>query len=185
MRHKRFTLLNLTRSVRSNLTGLKLSIVLLLGPALTGVQAQTMFVKESNGIQTAYALSNMRKIFFSAGNLTVTETDNSSGVYALNGLRCLNFSDLTPGLEEHLDIQDQRIITYPNPATNVLNIDLSGVCIPEGTISILSIEGKTIKNQKVTGGSIISVDLSQLPEGIYLCRYSSLRKILTVKIIKQ
>ena len=45
MRHRRFTMLNPTKSVRSNLTGLKLSGELLLGLELTGLQAQTMYVK--------------------------------------------------------------------------------------------------------------------------------------------
>jgi hypothetical protein len=40
MRHKRFTLLNLTKWAHSNLTGLKLCAVLLLVLGLTGLQAQ-------------------------------------------------------------------------------------------------------------------------------------------------
>src|SRR5690554_5092155 len=56
---------------------LKLSAVLLLGLGLTGLQAQTMYVKESSGTQTAYALSNIQKMSFSSGNLTVTKTDNN------------------------------------------------------------------------------------------------------------
>src|SRR6056297_1106382 len=40
MKYKRFTLLNPTKSVRSNLTRLKLSALLLLGLGLTGLQAQ-------------------------------------------------------------------------------------------------------------------------------------------------
>lgn len=50
---------------------LKLSAVLLLGLGLTGLQAQTMYVKESSGTQTAYTLSNIQKMSFSSGNLTV------------------------------------------------------------------------------------------------------------------
>lgn len=37
---------------------LKFSAVLLLGLGLTGLQAQTMYVKESSGTQTAYAVNN-------------------------------------------------------------------------------------------------------------------------------
>ncbi|MEY3451220.1 MAG: hypothetical protein RL711_1046 [Bacteroidota bacterium] len=44
---------------------LKLSAVFLLGLGLTGLQAQTMYVKEKSGTQTAYTLSSLRKMTFS------------------------------------------------------------------------------------------------------------------------
>ena len=72
---------------------LKLSAVLLLGLGLTSLQAQTMYVKESSGTQTAYTLSNVRKMTFSGGNATVQKTDNSTGVYAMSGLKYLSFED--------------------------------------------------------------------------------------------
>jgi len=37
---------------------LKLITLLLLGVGLTGLQAQTMYVKENSGTQTAYTLNN-------------------------------------------------------------------------------------------------------------------------------
>ena len=77
---------------------LKLSAVLLLGLGLTGLQAQTMYVWESNSTQTDYALSNIRKMTFSGGNVTIQKTDNSTGVYGLSGLRYLNFTDLATSI---------------------------------------------------------------------------------------
>ncbi|HPM13775.1 MAG TPA: T9SS type A sorting domain-containing protein [Bacteroidales bacterium] len=74
---------------------LKLSAVLLFGIGLVGLQAQTMYVNESNGTQTAYTLKSVQKMRFSSGNLTVTKTDNSSNEYALNDLRYLNFSNIS------------------------------------------------------------------------------------------
>lgn len=91
---------------------LKLSAVLLLGLGLTGLQAQTMYVKESSGTQTAYTLSNIQKMSFSSGNLTVTKTDNSSGVFALSDLRYLNFSDITTDLQEDLSVFAQNDTMY-------------------------------------------------------------------------
>ena len=43
----------------------KLSAVLLLGLGLSSIQAQTMYVKKSNGTQTAYPLNSIRKMTFS------------------------------------------------------------------------------------------------------------------------
>lgn len=157
----------------------------MLGFGLTGLQAQIMHVKECNGTQTAYVLNNIRKMSFSSGNLNVTNTDNSSGIYALNGLRHLKYSKIPTGINKPLPVQIQKIIAFPNPAANELKIDLSGAAKPVGTINIISIEGKTIISQNVSNERIISLNISSLPKGIYFCRYSNSAEIKTVKFIKQ
>lgn len=164
---------------------LKLSGVLLLGLGLTGLQAQTMYVKEKSGTRTAYALSSVRKLTFSGGNATVQKTNNSTGVYAISGLRYLNFTDLSVGIAEPLmPLSNSNLITYPNPVKDVLNIDLTGV-IGKGTISILTLEGKEIQTQNINGSSLVTLNLNHLSQGIYLCRYSTAAEIKTVKIIKK
>ncbi|MCF8358188.1 MAG: T9SS type A sorting domain-containing protein [Prolixibacteraceae bacterium] len=164
---------------------LKLSAVLLLGLGLTGLQAQTMYVKEISGTQTAYTLNNIQKMSFSPGNLTVTKTDNNSSMYALGDLRCLKFSDITTGLNEPLSVQSQILSVYPNPVYKTLNIKLTGMAKTEGTLSILDFEGKTVLNQQVSNEGVLSFGISHLPAGIYLCRYSNSFEVKTVKIIKQ
>jgi hypothetical protein len=164
---------------------LKLSAALLLGLGLTGLQAQTMYVKESNGTQTAYALSNIKKMSFSSGNFTVTKTDNTNGVYALNNLRYFNFTDLSTNIEEPLSVQKQMLNVYPNPVTNVLNIDLTGTIQEEGTLIIFNFEGKAELNRQVSNKGVLSLDISHLPKGLYFCRYANVTETRTVKIIKQ
>jgi hypothetical protein len=169
MRHKKF----------------KLSAILLLGLGLTVLQAQTMYVKESIGTQTAYTLSNIQKMSFSAGNLTVTKTDNNSGVYSLSGLRYLNFSDVSTDLQENLSVQSTKLSVYPNPVSDILNIDLAGISEAEGTLSILNFEGTTLLTRQVNNEEVFSLSVSHLSKGIYLCRYSNETEIKTVKFIKQ
>lgn len=163
---------------------LKLSAVLLLGLGLTSLQAQTMYVKESSGTQTAYSLSNVRKMTFSGGNATVQKTDNSTGVYGLSGLRYVSFEDYTVGIKGQIQLNNTHFRAYPNPVNDVLNIDLTGVAT-RGTISILTLEGKLLQEQKTNGVNTVALNLSHLPQGIYLCRYVSTTEIKTVKIIKQ
>jgi len=164
---------------------LKLSAVLLLGLGLAGLQAQTMYVKENKGTQTAYVLSNIQKMSFSPGNLTVTKTDNTNGVYALNNLRYLNFTNLSTKIEEPLSFQKQMLNVYPNPVTNVLNIDLTGTAQVEGTLIIFNFEGKPVLNRQLSHEGVLSLDISHLPKGLYLCRYTNVSETQTVKIIKQ
>ena len=140
---------------------------------LTGLQAQTMYVKESSDTQTAYTLSSIRKITFSGGNATAQKTDNSTGGYALSGLRYLNFTDLSTSItEQPMQLSNVNFSVYPNPVNDVLNIDLT-VVATGGTISVLTLEGKLLQEQKTEGANTATLNLSKLPQGIYLCRYVS------------
>jgi hypothetical protein len=83
-----------------------------------------------------------------------------------------------------MQLSNVHLIVYPNPVTDVLNIDLTGK-IGEGTISILTLEGKVMQTQNTSGKSLVTLNLSRLTQGIYLCRYSNTLENKTVKIIKQ
>jgi len=164
---------------------LQLSALLLLGIGLTGLQAQTMYVKQSNDTQTAYALSNVRKMTFTSGNVTVQKTDNTTGVYALSGLKYLSFQDFTTGINEPQTAAGSTLYAYPNPVADVLNINLIGTKNQGGSISILTLDGKVMQTQETVGTGTVTLNLSQLPQGVYLCRYSCGKETKTVKIIKQ
>jgi len=164
---------------------LKLCTVLLLGLGLTGLQAQTIFLKENSGNQTTYALNSIHKMTFSNGNITVHKTNNGTDVYTLSELRYLSFIDLiTSNTTQSRQLSEANIITYPNPVSDKLSIDLNGLT-GNAIISILTLEGKLLKEQKTNGTNTVILNLHQLPQGIYLCRYSSITEIKTVKIIKQ
>lgn len=164
---------------------LLLSAILLLVVGLTYAQAQTMYVKESTGTQTAYALDNIRKMTFTTGNLIITKTDNSNSIFELNELRYLNFTDLSTSIEEPLYIQNQLLRIYPNPANNLLNIDLTRTEQSEGTLNIINIEGKVVISKQITKVGVLALDISNLPNGIYLCHYKNATESETIKIIKQ
>ena len=147
--------------------------------------SQTMYVKESNGTQTPYDLTNVRKMTISSNNLTVQKLDNSTGSYTLSGLKYLSFQDFTTGIEQQMLLSTAKLITYPNPVADMLTIDLIDQENRRGSISILSIEGKVMQEIKTNGIGTVALNLSQIPQGIYLCRYINESEIKTVKIIKQ
>ena len=164
---------------------LKFIAVLLLGLGLTGLQAQTMNVKEMGGTETSYSLSEISKITFSSGNLTILETDNNSVDYALTNLRYLNFSSTITEVNENFNTEISQLKIYPNPTKDILNIDFQEIENPIGIIKIHSLEGRLIETLAVESNNIVTLDLSQLSNGIYLCHYINDKEIKTVKIIKQ
>jgi hypothetical protein len=161
-------------------------IVVLSVFGLTGLQAQTMYVKEMSRTQTAYSLNNIQKMTFSSENVTVQKTDNTTGVFALNELRYLSFKNITTTKEDQpLRESKTNLISYPNPVTDILNIDLTDTNYEGGSISILTTEGKVVKTLKKLRTGLVTLNLSRLPQGIYICRYSNKTEVKTIKFAKQ
>jgi hypothetical protein len=164
---------------------LKSSAILLLGLGLTGLHAQTMYVKQTSGTQTAYSLSNIRKLDFAPGNITVHKTVGISDTYALSGIRYLNFQNLTTTVAK-VEKQDGRLQLYPNPVADVLNIQQPNggnqVCI----IELLTIDGRLVYKEKQTPHeNATQINVSALPQGIYLCKINNGLTTATTKFIKQ
>lgn len=163
---------------------MKLCAILLFGCGLMGMQAQNMYVKESNGTQTVYALSGIQKMTFSSGDLIVTKTDNTQGIYALNALQYLSFYNSPVSIKEE-NAESLSILAYPNPVNDELTVDLRGIKNKNGKLHIFNIEGKLMKTQLISGSDIIILDMSQFPMGMYFCQFNNGIEIKTIKIIKQ
>lgn len=162
----------------------KLSALLLLGLGLTGLEAQTMHVKQTSGTQTSYLLSNIHNLNFSPGNITVAKTVGIPDTYALSDIRYLKFQDLTTAIAS-VDKQG-AIQLYPNPVADVLNIQLTNegnqLCI----IELLTIDGRLVYKEKQNPHeNVIQVNVSLLAQGIYFCKVCKGTTTTTTKFIKQ
>ncbi|MCU0441727.1 MAG: T9SS type A sorting domain-containing protein [Bacteroidia bacterium] len=160
---------------------LKISVAFLFAIALTTVQAQTLYVKEKSNTQTPFNLNAIRKITFASGNAIIQNTSNQTSSYALNNLRYWSVDDLFIGLTETTSSATLfNLSTYPNPVTNILNIELSH----KGTVDILSIDGKLIETRTFNTNGLHTIDLSHLSTGLYLCTFSNYQESKVVKFIK-
>ena len=145
------------------------------------VSAQSLYVRNANETQEIYQLSSISKLSFSASDLIVHKTDNSTVTHAISEIRYMSFSD-------YVDIfmpreQEDVLTVYPNPASNLLNINLPSDKLG-GELHVLSLDGKTLMSHKLVD-SQTAIDLNALPQGIYFCRYIFGTHSETVKIIKQ
>ena len=145
------------------------------------VSAQSLYVRNTNETQSVYSLSTISKITFSGGNVIVHKTDNSTVTHAISEIRYMSFSD-------YVDIfmpreQEDVLTVYPNPASNLLNINLPSDKLG-GELHVLSLDGKTLMSHKLVD-SQTAIDINSLPQGVYFCRYIFGTHSETVKIIKQ
>jgi len=167
---------------------LKLSAVLLLGLCLTGLQAQTLFVKEKAGTQTSLTLNNIRKLSFAAENLTVNKTDGSSGIYALSNIRYLSFTDYITNVSEQKLQKSSDILLYPNPVEDIVQFTYESILPGSMQLRIIDVQGRLVKQLEQnceSGINHVIIDVSELQPGFYICHMQNGSKTETSRFVKK
>lgn len=62
------------------------------------------------------------------------------------------------------------VIVYPNPAKDLLNIEISGTTSGKAEVMLYDLTGKQLK-QMTLQGATGQINISDLPQGVYLLRY--------------
>jgi hypothetical protein len=88
------------------------------------------------------------------------------------------------GLNEQVKFREMNLKVYPNPVNNVLTIQLDNTGKTKSSIEILSVNGKVLSTQNVSGMETVRLDLGHLERGIYICRYRNGETTKTAKIVK-
>jgi hypothetical protein len=83
----------------------------------------------------------------------------------------------------------ESFMAYPNPAKEVLNLDIKMVSSANATIGIYSFTGQKVLNLNLTltrGANTVSLDMSQLNSGLYILKITSTEGIgIVQKIVKE
>ncbi len=154
------------------------------GP-LTGALITACVANASNGYNTAYSLNGTAGY---ATNYTATD----AGVYTFNyvtptGTTTTNYSGsalcTVPNLSTEVFITTERNITiFPNPATDILQIDLGNNALEPDVqnISIFDFKGSLVSK---INKFIPSLDIKNLSKGVYLVKIQFSNSIVTKKLL--
>lgn len=72
---------------------------------------------------------------------------------------------------------------YPNPATDLVHIKAPKNFGSNATISLIDLNGRTLSQEKLSS-ELTSIDISQLPAGVYLIQYTDAGNNHTLKLTK-
>ena len=102
-------------------------------------------------------------------------------IYSLTDINGCSSSD-TSFIEvtDTLNLNDSNFnpfVVFPNPSNQIINIDFNEPCL----IKLFSNEGKLVLKKSIAGKSII--DISKLPNGIYMLEFKSASKSGKIKLI--
>jgi hypothetical protein len=131
---------------------------------------------------------------YSGNNLPAEKTINSNSMFIMfftnnsvtgEGWEAYYYST-TAGLNDY-NALDNSIQLYPNPASDMINIELKNPERQEIKIELLSSTGKIVHkiNEIMSSGNVKkSIDLTNIPDGIYFLRILSDQETINRKIIK-
>ncbi|WP_430814045.1 T9SS type A sorting domain-containing protein [Carboxylicivirga sp. RSCT41] len=152
---------------------------------LLSLNAQNILnVKESSGGFSFFYTNDIRKLTFSGGNLHVNEMDGSSNSYDISGLKRLDFNGISTKIEIPLERKqpEEKLQLYPNPVNDVFYIksEIALECVLK--VEIFDLQGRVLKKEILT--SFKSINVSDLRNGMYLCRIYTYDKIENIKFLK-
>ena len=134
-----------------------------------GLHAQVRV--QINGNQS-FDLTEAGGLYFANDTMTIVSTSGGTE-YALDEVRFVTFST-----QLSIDqIADATLAIAPNPATDF--VTLQGIGQQPQTVALYSVAGVKLHEQTASDGTLIN--LSHLPEGIYIMRCGD----KLAKIIKQ
>jgi hypothetical protein len=79
------------------------------------------------------------------------------------------------------DFNKNLLVVYPNPASNFVNFKISGTDINKVVLSVSNLQGQLVLNQPILTQE--SIDVSQIPDGLYVYKLELNQKTVCGKII--
>ena len=159
---------------------LKLSVVLLLGLGLTGLQAQ-----ENVNATGGNALGSGGSSSYSVGQLVYTTNTGTNGSVAQGVQQPYEISVVT-GLEEAKGI-NLSVSAYPNPTTDYLTLSIDAsttLSIQSMSYQLYDMNGKLLQNEKISGSQTSIVMSNLVPATYFVKVVQGNKEVKTFKIIK-
>jgi photosystem II stability/assembly factor-like uncharacterized protein len=78
---------------------------------------------------------------------------------------------------------DKDIRIFPNPATDQVTIEVKRI-LKDATITLMKVDGRAVMTRNMTGKRT-RIDISNLPEGLYLLKLTCRDRILTTRFVKR
>lgn len=164
-----------------------ISAILLLVLGLTTLFSQQLNIYKNSGTHNIYRLENLRKLTFTTDKMYVFQKGYSPMTYFYQDIRCMTFSDLNTATLNYNVTKSGDIFWYPNPVNDEMNILFQSMDCRKVQITIYTVEGKMLFKEVFNarrGKNFKKVYLSNLMNGVFICRMNTGLDIKTFKILK-
>jgi len=162
-------------------------ILIFFGIGFVNLVAQnTLYINSKAGSNTPFTVSDIRKLTFEAGKLTVSNIDATNSSFWIADVKNLTFNNIT-FIPEIKETGSSTMSIYPNPAIDEIHIQYSTFTTEKIHVQIVDLLGKvvlekTFYNLAGTNNNILSV--LSLNHGLYIIRLQNETHLETIKFLK-
>ena len=172
-----------------NKTKLFALVVLSLLMCTTSI-AQSIHFNYTDGTNSSYNLQDVRKITFDADVMNLHLLDGSVYAWNVSSIGYYEYDESLVTVEDWLNKANAwDVAVYPNPTDGLLNVQFNLPKEDKVIIGLYDLQGKGILEKSLgnitTGEHKEMLDLTQLPNGTYVCRITGQHYSITKKVFKQ
>ena len=172
-----------------NKTKLFALVVLSLLMCTTSI-AQSIHFNYTDGTNNSYNLQDVQKITFDADVMNMHLLGGSIYSWNVSSIGYYEYDESSVNIEEWLHQANAwDVAVYPNPTNGFLNVQFNLPKEDKILIGLYDAQGKLVL-EKSLGNSALGehkemLDLTQLPNGTYVCRITGQHYSITKKVFKQ
>jgi hypothetical protein len=152
--------------------------------------AQSIHFNYTNGTNASYNLQDVQKITFDADVMNLHLLDGSIYAWNVSSIGYYEYDESLVTVEDWLNKANAwEVAVYPNPTDGLLNVQFNLPKEDKVIIGLYDVQGKGIMEKSLgnitTGEHKEMLDLTQLPNGTYVCRITGQHYSITKKVFKQ
>lgn len=135
------------------------------------INAQTLYVKKTDGTQSQYELSALKKITLPENIVVIDSYSNLLDTFVMSDVRYFSFTDYVTSISVELE-NPNSLMVYPVPVNDILRVRYTSEKTKNITLQIIDLQGGVVREEKIitTNGVVkIDVDVNDLPTGYYNC----------------
>jgi|GEM_PF-653074 len=146
---------------------------------LMAEEQQTLVVKLKNGTENEQLLSNVQKITFNTGSMSIVLKNGQTSPISLSDVQKILFSQKTGnGIEDITNSDAVSLLSiYPNPVQDVLYVE--GVA-EETAIRVFNLKGELFQTT-IAKEKVVQLNVGTLQQGMYILQAGN----QAVKFIKK
>lgn len=153
------------------------------------VRAQSVHFNFTNGTETSYNISDIRKITFVDDLMNLHLLDGSIYSWNVSTIGQYEYSESSVNVQEIVNkVNAFHVSVFPNPVSNSLQIVYNLPIEDNISIVLYDLQGKLINEKNIgkqsTGEHQEIMDVNNLSEGVYLCLIKGKQNSITKRVIK-
>jgi hypothetical protein len=116
----------------------------------------------------------------------MVETKYGDTTYSLISLSYFNFISATMAIPQNT-LQVSNVNLFPDPVITEFNISYQSEATAALLLEIIDMQGKVVRQQILqvqSGKNLFTIDATNLPSGLYICRFINSSSFENIKFIK-